>query len=284
MRRCTIPSMLVVLVAMSCGLVACGDGGPAAGAAGGTGGRGGTGGAAGMGGRGSGGAAGSAGAAGGGGPADAAAGGASGTGSVDASVEGGRLDAPPDSSILADAPSVDILSIPDTSQMPDVGASLDSSTPADATVGGAVVVVQDCAEVSCARLFAVAGPCNGDESACMAQVLMTDPDLKTNYCHANGVRKSSTTTSTASGYRTVMTVSKNGGQCYTLEMVGSAGGTENWTFRAPSGEELGRAVSTMNGSKLVLSCDGRNYDVSAVGCPGTDGEPGMGDCAMGSCP
>jgi hypothetical protein len=50
---------------------------------------------------------------------------------------------------------------------------------------------------------------------------------------------------------------------------------------------LGTAIAdtSANGSIITLTCGGKTYivDTATVDCPGTDGQPGNGECTNGTC-
>ena len=115
------------------------------------------------------------------------------------------------------------------------------------------------------------------------------PMRHTNYCHVNGVKKQARTTYAGTGYTTEMQVKKpDGSDCYSLQIVGSGSGTadvQNWTFRNPAGAQLATAVWRAMENRLTVQCDGVNYVIGDVGCPGTDGQPDetSADCPDGTC-
>jgi hypothetical protein len=149
------------------------------------------------------------------------------------------------------------------------------------------VVLTECSQLPCQQLFLAAASCNTDGQACMSQVTSMDPAFKTNYCHANGVIKRSSSTGDNNRYTTVMRVfGRDGSPCYTLEMSGAVSGdTETQVWKSPSGAVLLTGTWTRSVDRLILSCQGMSYDTREVGCPGLDGEPDtVTQCPAGACP
>jgi hypothetical protein len=171
-------------------------------------------------------------------------------------------------------------------QTPTALRPIDASS--DARFGSDTVVVsRTCSDVLCPGLFEVTRACSGHESSCRAQV-ESAPGAAitvTRYCHANGVKKVARTSATASSFRTAMQVlAASGRGCYLLDMSTKAGSAlEHWVFRLWSGDVLARGSWNPVNGKTLLTCDGVTYDVSATDCPGTDGEPGPGECSKGAC-
>jgi hypothetical protein len=247
-----------------------GRGGSAGGTGGATGGRGGsgaTGGTTTTGGAG--------GATGGAGGSTGGAGGATGgSGGSTGGTGGGAPDASPDTMVTVDAPpQVDQMVTPDMAS--DMAPLPDTSS---------TVMVNDCNQLNCPALTALAAECNSSEAACTFQ---SPSETVTNYCHVNGVKKTATTTYSGpdgSNYHIVMPVKKqNGTACYTLEMDGNDNtDIENWTFKAPGGTEVARGEWDKGDDQLTLICGGVRYVIGDIGCPGTDGQP-EGQCTAGAC-
>ena len=121
---------------------------------------------------------------------------------------------------------------------------------------------------------------------CTSQAFVQGETVRTNYCHANGVKKQSSNLSTDQGYSTSMRVSgRDGAHCYTLEMHGTAeNDLEDMVWRSPTGAVLLNATWSKSADRLRLLCAGQIFEPRDIGCPGLDGEPGPADCTPGACP
>ncbi|HEY0711518.1 MAG TPA: hypothetical protein VGF45_02520 [Polyangia bacterium] len=237
----------------------------------GTGGRGGAGGSGGAGGRGG---SGVDAAPDGTAPIDASGGDTSPDGS-DGGTDGGRTD------------GGDARDASDTSTTPDAPVSMD--TPADVMqpMEAAPLTITSCSQINCPSLMNLVTTCNGSGSTCTQAMSTAGQVTTTNYCHANGVKKTATYND-ATKFISMRVQRANGTHCYTLEMSpGSSANQENWTYKSPTGAVLGTAVSNFGAtsSTITLRCEGSTYVINTaqVDCAGTDGQPGPNECAAGAC-
>jgi hypothetical protein len=168
--------------------------------------------------------------------------------------------------------------------VPDSGTG--SSIPPSTTTGN-VVTVNECSQINCPRLTALATECDASQSACEMDSMSS---TTSNFCHENGVKKQSTRVYSGDDgteYMTTLRVRKPGGDpCYTLQMSGhDEGDVEYWVFESPAGEEVARGEWSRSSDQLTLICDGVRFLIGPVGCPGTDGEPAPDECndAEGNC-
>ena len=83
---------------------------------------------------------------------------------------------------------------------------VDAAPPPDPNV----TVFTACEAFPCQALFLAATACNGDGEVCTSQAFVQGETVRTNYCHANGVKKQSSNLSTDQGYSTSMRVSRPG--------------------------------------------------------------------------
>jgi hypothetical protein len=214
---------------------------------------------------------------------------------VELEVPGEKIAPPPGSGALgtggaggstALVPSASDALIADASDVAPT-ASVDARPARDVATVDGVVMAKTCADVHCPALFDVARQCNAHGSECRrenASAPGADTTI-TRYCHANGVKKIATGSYSNRVWRTSLQVmAANGRNCYELDMSTMEGtNVEQWLFRLTSGEVLARGSWNSVTGRSYLTCEGVTYDVSATDCPGTDGEPGPGECARGTC-
>jgi hypothetical protein len=174
----------------------------------------------------------------------------------------------------------------DTNTTPDAPVTIDTAPDVTTPVETAPVTVTACNQIACPDLMNLVTTCNGSGSACTAAMSVAGQVTTTNYCHANGVKKTATYNDTTK-LISMRVKRPNGTDCYTLDMTPGANSmSENWTYKLPGGTVLGTAVAqNPPGSLITLKCSGNTYviDTAQVDCAGTDGQPGPGECANGAC-
>lgn len=200
---------------------------------------------------------------------------------VDAAGTDGSLDGADADTTSDSAPGVDMdmaaVDAPVVMDAPPV------DTMPDTTPDTAPIEPNSCAEVNCPALFAIANQCNPASDSCTYDVTAQGPPRITSYCLAGGIKKISTTTFSGNDYATTMEAKKpDGSACYTLLINGNEE-REALTWRDPAGTQLATGTWDADSGQLIFTCGGVSYDVTGLGCPGSDTEPSPSDCTEGTC-
>jgi hypothetical protein len=174
-----------------------------------------------------------------------------------------------------------------------IDAAVDVPKPVDLPpdlppdMNATTVQVTQCSQINCPGFTSVVNQCAAFDASCTYETSMELPQKHTNYCHSNGVKKAARTVYSGNAYTTTMEVQKaNGDDCYTLVIAGTGGtaDVQTWTYKNPAGATVGTASWTASNGQLTIRCDGVNYVIGNIGCPGTDGQPDDGnDCTSASC-